>query len=106
MGAGTAQKAVLNMISTALAVRRGHVHDGHMVSLRADNAKLLARAARMVADAAGVTPDAAAAALERTGGEVKPAVLLAAGAPDLSDARARLARADGHLRRALSGLGR
>ncbi len=53
------------MISTALAVRRGHVHDGHMVSLRADNAKLLERAARMVADAADTTPETAAAALGR-----------------------------------------
>ncbi|KQQ90287.1 N-acetylmuramic acid 6-phosphate etherase [Aureimonas sp. Leaf324] len=106
MGAGTAQKAVLNMISTALAVRRGHVHDGHMVSLRADNAKLLERAARMVADAAGTAPETAAAALEKAGGEVKPAVLLAAGASDLSDARARLARTKGHLRRALQELGR
>ncbi|WP_061938151.1 N-acetylmuramic acid 6-phosphate etherase [Aureimonas sp. AU22] len=106
MGAGTAQKAVLNMISTALAVRRGHVHDGHMVSLRADNAKLRERATRMVADAAAATPEAAAAALRDAGGEVKPAVLIAAGASDLSDARARLARADGNLRRALDTLGR
>ncbi|WP_279482904.1 N-acetylmuramic acid 6-phosphate etherase [Aureimonas sp. SK2] len=106
MGAGTAQKAVLNMISTALAVRRGHVHDGHMVSLRADNAKLHARAARMVADSAGTNAELAEQALLASGGEVKPAVLLAAGASDLSDARARLARADGFLRRALAELGR
>ncbi|WP_182084206.1 N-acetylmuramic acid 6-phosphate etherase [Aureimonas sp. ME7] len=105
MGAGTAQKAVLNMISTAIAVRRGHVHDGHMVSLRADNAKLRERATRMVAEIAGAAPEAASAALHLSGGEVKLAALLAAGAPDLSDARTRLVRADGHLRRALEGLG-
>ncbi|WAJ26297.1 N-acetylmuramic acid 6-phosphate etherase [Antarcticirhabdus aurantiaca] len=104
MGAGTAQKAVLNMISTALAVRRGHVHDGHMVSLRVDNAKLRERAAHMVAEAADASPEAAERALEASANEVKPAVLLAAGAVDLADARARLAEADGNLRRALASL--
>lgn len=106
MGAGTAQKAALNMLSTALAVRRGHVHDGHMVSLRADNAKLRERAMRMVADSAGTTLEAASLALELSGGEVKPAVLIAAGACDLPDARARLARTHGHLRPALAELRR
>lgn len=105
MGAGTAQKAVLNMISTALGVRRGHVHDGHMVSLRVDNAKLRGRATRMVSEAADVPAERAAAALSAAGGEVKPAILIAAGAADLAEARARLSRSGNNLRRALTGLG-
>lgn len=104
MGAGTAQKIVLNMLSTAIAIRRGHVHDGHMVSLRADNAKLRDRAIRMIGDCAGVSHERAGAALADAGGQVKPAVLLAAGVPDLGEAQARLERAGGHLRGALDAL--
>ncbi|WP_244487639.1 MULTISPECIES: N-acetylmuramic acid 6-phosphate etherase [unclassified Aureimonas] len=104
MGAGTAQKIALNMLSTGIAIRRGHVHDGHMVSLRADNAKLRDRAVRMIGDCAGVSPGRAAEALAESGGAVKPAILLAAGTADLSDAEARLARASGHLRDALGAL--
>jgi N-acetylmuramic acid 6-phosphate etherase len=101
MGAGTAQKIALNIISTALAVSRGHVHDGHMVALRADNAKLRERARRMVEELAGVDAPQASRALEAAGGEVKPAVLVAAGKGSAADARALLAAHDGYLRRAL-----
>ncbi|WP_336742261.1 N-acetylmuramic acid 6-phosphate etherase [Aureimonas altamirensis] len=104
MGAGTAQKAALNMLSTLIAIRRGHVHDGHMVGVRADNDKLRARAVRMVCDITGASPQQAADALRQTDGDVKPATLLAAGAPDIADAGQRLAAADGSLRRALTGL--
>jgi N-acetylmuramic acid 6-phosphate etherase len=101
MGAGTAQKAALNTISTLAGVLLGHVHGGQMVNLRADNAKLRDRARRMVARIAAVTDDRAAAALDRAGGAVKPAVLLAAGAPDVAAAEAMLARAGGRLGPAL-----
>ena len=53
MGAGTAQKIALNMISTLAGVRLGHVHDGYMVNVVADNTKLRDRAARIVAAVAG-----------------------------------------------------
>lgn len=104
MGAGTAQKAALNMLSTLIAIRRGHVHDGHMVGLRADNDKLRARAVRMVCDTVGASPQEAADALRQTDNEVKPAVLLAAGAHDITSARHRLAAANGSLRQALAAL--
>lgn len=97
MGAGTAQKAALNMLSTLIAIRLGHVHDGHMVNVRADNAKLRERAARMVADIAAVGPQEAAAALAAADGEVKTAVLVAAGV-GARDAAALLARHHGRLR--------
>lgn len=106
MGAGTAQKAALNMISTLAGTLLGHVHAGQMVNLRADNAKLRARARRMVAQIAAVREDRAARALDAAGGAVKPAILLAAGATDLAAAEAMLAHADGRLGPALGRLAR
>ncbi|MGS4944898.1 N-acetylmuramic acid 6-phosphate etherase [Meridianimarinicoccus sp. RP-17] len=104
LGAGTAQKAALNMISTLAGVLLGHVHAGQMVNLRADNAKLRARARRMVAQIAAVHEDRAAKALDAAGGAVKPAILLAAGAPDIGAAQDMLARAEGRLAPALGSL--
>ena len=96
MGAATAQKAALNMLSSLIGVQLGHVHHGHMVNLVADNAKLVGRAARIVADLARVDRGAAEAALAATGGAVKPAVLVARGE---SPARAQqiLQETGGHL---------
>lgn len=79
MGAATAQKVALNMVSVRMGVLLGHVHDGYMVNLTADNAKLHDRAARIVADIAGTDSAAARAALLATDGAVKPAVLVACG---------------------------
>lgn len=105
MGAGTAQKAALNMMSTLMGVALGHVHDGMMVNVRADNAKLIRRATGMISRIAGVPEARAAACLEAAGGEVKPAVLLAAGAaPDR--AAPLLAEHAGNLRAALAQIAR
>ena len=79
MAAGTAQKAALNILSVLVGIRLGHVHDGYMVNVMADNAKLVDRAARIVAAIAGVSREDAARALVQTGGAVKPAVLVARG---------------------------
>lgn len=86
MGAGTAQKITLNLLSTLAAIRLGHVHDGYMVNLHADNAKLRARAAHIVVAIANCGEERALACLEQAGGSVKPAVLLAAGAADMASA--------------------
>lgn len=100
MGAATAQKIALNMLSVLVGIRLGHVHDGYMVNVVADNAKLTDRAARIVRAIAGSSEDSARAALTQSGGAVKPAVLIAAGAsPDA--ATAALARSAGHLAPAL-----
>ena len=104
MGAGTAQKIALNMLSTLVAVRLGHVHDGYMVNLHADNAKLRDRAARIVAAVAGVDGDAAKRLLDRAGGSVKTAILLGAGAADATVAKELLDRTGQKLRPALSSL--
>lgn len=103
MGAATAQKVALNMMSVLVGIRLGHVHDGYMVNLVADNAKLIDRAARMVAALSGRDMAAARDALSRTGGAVKPAVLIAAGATP-EQAAAALQDSEGALGPALSAL--
>ncbi|MCU0800378.1 MAG: N-acetylmuramic acid 6-phosphate etherase [Rhodobacteraceae bacterium] len=100
LGAATAQKVALNLISVSLGVMLGHVHDGMMVNVIADNAKLRDRAARIVARVAGVDTGIARVALNRTNGAVKPAVLVARGAAPEA-AQAMLAQADGHLAQAM-----
>ena len=98
MGAATAQKAALNMLSALVGIRLGHVHDGYMVNVVADNAKLRDRAVRIVCALSGADIETARAALETTGGAVKPAVLVARGrtaaeaAEDLTNSRGHLAR--------------
>lgn len=104
MGAGTAQKIALNMLSTLVAVHLGHVHDGYMVNLTADNSKLRERATRIVAAIAGRSEGEAAGLLEASGGVVKTAVLLAAGASSVGAARILLEGAGQKLRPALSAM--
>lgn len=101
MGAGTAQKVALNLLSTLAAVRLGQVHDGMMVGLKADNAKLKIRAAAIVETIAAVDQPAALVALALSEGAVKPAVLIALGAaPD--EAVALLEQENGILRAAIA----
>ncbi|MFQ6548447.1 N-acetylmuramic acid 6-phosphate etherase [Aestuariibius sp. 2305UL40-4] len=102
MGAGTAQKIALNMLSTLMAVRLGHVHDGMMVNLRADNMKLRARALSIVCQIARVEQSVAAAALDAAQNEVKPAILIAAKAVSQDRASEMLRQTGGNLRAALA----
>lgn len=97
LGAGTAQKLALNMMSTQVGILLGHVHDGMMINLRPENIKLRRRATDIVARIADVDQAQAAAALEVAGYEVKLATLLATGLT-VDDARARLERHRGRLR--------
>ena len=102
MGAGTAQKAALNMLSTLIGVHLGHVYDGLMVNVKADNEKLRGRAARIVMKITGVDQLSAHDALSLSGGAVKAAILIAAGVGTLAEAEAILGRTDGNLRAALA----
>lgn len=102
LGAGTAQKIALNMLSTLMAVSLGHVHDGMMVNLRADNHKLRARARAIVCEISHADPGAASAALDQTDGEVKPAILIAAHGLTAAQAYAVLRETGGNLRAALA----
>ncbi len=105
LGAATAQKVALNMMSTLMGIKLGHVHDGMMVNLLADNAKLRKRAAGMVAAIAGVDKAQAQACLQASGGSVKTAVLLAVGVEGAENAEAMLDSAQGNLRAALTAHG-
>ena len=99
---GTAQKLVLNAISTIAMVRLGKVHGNLMVDVQATNAKLRARAERIVMLATGTDAAAASAALESVGGSVKAAILVTITGVTPDDAIARLSSHDGVLRDALS----
>lgn len=101
MGAATAQKVALNLLSTLAAIRLGQVHDGMMVGLKADNVKLKVRAGNIVSTIAGVDTTTAMAALDQTDGAAKPAVLVALGA-SVSEASALLERDNGILRAAIA----
>ncbi|KXG84850.1 N-acetylmuramic acid 6-phosphate etherase [Agrobacterium bohemicum] len=101
MGAGTAQKIALNMFSTLMAIRLGHVHDGYMVNLRADNKKLVERAARIVSGVTGVDINEAGRLVEKASGSVKIAILLAAGAKTKNSAETILETSGHNVRRAL-----
>jgi N-acetylmuramic acid 6-phosphate etherase len=105
MGAGTAQKAALNMLSTLIGVHLGHVYDGLMVNVNADNEKLRGRAARIVMKITGVEQGKALEALKLSDGAVKPAILIAAGVDTLAEAGALLGQTKGNLRAALAKLG-
>lgn len=104
LGAGTAQKIALNTLSTLMGVELGHVYRGMMVNVIADNTKLRDRAGRIVAAVAGVDAETAQAALSKTGGQVKPACLVAKGA-SLDAAKQVLTDAGGHLDAASERLG-
>lgn len=104
MGAGTAQKIALNLMSTLMAIELGHVVDGHMVNLTVDNAKLRARAAGMIAALAGCSNETALTCLDQTGGTVKPAILLACGATDPASAQGLLETNNGNVRSAMAAL--
>jgi len=100
MKAGTAQKAALNLFSTALMVRLGRVYRGRMVDMQARNAKLRARAVRMLRELTDCSTVQAQAALANADGKVKLAVLLVHGLAR-TEAERLLADHNGNLRAAL-----
>jgi N-acetylmuramic acid 6-phosphate etherase len=104
MGAGTAQKAALNLLSTLVNTKVGAVYDGLMVNVEAGNSKLAGRAARIVKTIAGGSDSDALTALEQGKGQVKLAVLLLRGAKDRAAAQQLLSAAKGNLRLALANL--
>ena len=97
MKAGTAQKAVLNLLSTAIMVRLGLVYDGRMVAMRISNAKLLHRGRAMVRDIAGVHDATAADALAAADNDIRVGIVMARGLRS-DAARALLATHRGNLR--------
>lgn len=99
--AGTAQKMVLNMLSTGTMILLGKTFGNLMVDVQATNQKLHQRAITIVCQATGLEQDAAEALLAASGGEVKTAILAALANIPPAEARQRLATSDGVLRAAL-----
>lgn len=99
--AGTAQKMVLNMLSTGAMTLCGKVYGNLMVDVKVTNIKLAARARRIVAQVGQVDEETAAALLAQTGQAVKPAIVMARRGVDAAEAARLLAAAGGFLRRVL-----
>jgi N-acetylmuramic acid 6-phosphate etherase len=105
MKCGTAEKLVLNMLSTASMIRIGKTYQNLMVDLHASNKKLVARAARIVMQATGCSLDEARDALNQTDNDVKLAILITLTGMRPADARDAIEEAGGFLRRAIENHG-
>ncbi|GGA86931.1 N-acetylmuramic acid 6-phosphate etherase 2 [Brucella endophytica] len=103
---GTAQKLVLNMLSTASMIRLGKTYENLMVDLSISNEKLHARAIRIIAEATGCASDVAETYLAKAGNNVKMAILMVLTGLDARDAEKALAKSDGFLRKALEAAGK
>ncbi|MER8769340.1 N-acetylmuramic acid 6-phosphate etherase [Mesorhizobium sp. M0027] len=98
---GTAQKLVLNMLSTASMIRIGKSYQNLMVDLNPSNKKLIARAVRIVMQTTGCAAQQARQALDQTGNDVKLAILVTITGMGVEKARKALANAGGFLRKAI-----
>jgi N-acetylmuramic acid 6-phosphate etherase len=105
MKAGTAQKLVLNMLTTAAMIRLGRVYDGLMIGVQPTNEKLRERATRIVETIAEVSTEAAAQALEKAQGDVRVAIVVAKTEESPEESKRMLEQAGGSLRRALKDRG-
>jgi N-acetylmuramic acid 6-phosphate etherase len=101
--AGTAQKLVLNTISTVSMIRLGKTYGNLMVDVAASNEKLRGRVRRIVRTATGATPAEVDGALEAAGGDAKVAIVTLLAGVEADEARARLDAAGNNVRGALAG---
>ncbi|NNE34261.1 MAG: N-acetylmuramic acid 6-phosphate etherase [Rhodothermales bacterium] len=102
MKSGTAQKLVLNMLTTTSMIRLGKVYENMMIDLQMSNQKLVERSKRIVMMATGVEYDEAEQTLAKTGGHVKTALVMLLAGIDVVDARRRLNSAGGFVRKAIA----
>jgi N-acetylmuramic acid 6-phosphate etherase len=103
MKSGTAQKLVLNMMTTAAMIRMGKVYENMMIDLQMTNLKLKERAKRIVMTITGINYDEAARYLAEAGGHVKSALVMVKAGVSYTDAQKRLKRSDGFVRAAIDG---
>lgn len=103
MKSGTAQKLVLNMITTTAMIRLGKVYENMMIDLQLTNQKLRERAKRVIMIITGLSYKEAERYLEKAGGHVKTALVMIKAGVSSSEARARLKREDGFVRAAVEG---
>jgi N-acetylmuramic acid 6-phosphate etherase len=102
--AGTAQKMVLNMISTAAMVKLGYVSGNRMSNLRARNAKLRGRAIRILMTETGLSEDAAATALDAADGDTQVALVMTRVGCEAEKAKKALANSKGVVQEAIKQL--
>lgn len=105
MKAGTAQKMVLNMISTATMIRLGKVYENLMVDVRVSNHKLRERAIHIIQTITGVTYDKAEQVLSEAHNEVKTAIVMIKADVSYEQASKRLVDANGYVRKAITSQG-
>lgn len=98
---GTAQKLILNMLSTASMAKLGRVYDNWMIGVAMSNRKLRRRGLRLLEDAAGTSAAAARRALARTGGDLPAALVMLKAGVSAGEAKRRLRESAGHVRRAI-----
>jgi N-acetylmuramic acid 6-phosphate etherase len=101
MKSGTAQKLVLNMLTTAAMIRLGKVYENMMIDLQMTNKKLVERSKKIVMTITGLSYDEAAKALENAKGHVKTALVMIKANVDFKEAKERLKKADGFVRKAI-----
>lgn len=99
--AGTAQKLVLNLLSTAAMIRLGHVYRNLMVNVQMTNRKLRTRGRRILMEVLGLNPAQAARLIRQSGGNLKAAILMGRLHCTRREAMRRLRRAEGNVARAL-----
>lgn len=105
MKAGTAQKLVLNMLSTTTMIRLGMTYSNWMINVTMTNTKLRSRGIHMLCEILGVSLEDAQKLSERSGGKLKVAVLMGATGCSRKDAEERLQAGNGNLRKVLGHLG-
>ena len=101
MKSGTAQKLVLNMLTTASMIRLGKVYENMMIDLQMTNKKLVERSKRIVMTVTGVDYDKAADVLKKADGHVKTALVMIKADVSAAEARKRLKKTDGFVKRAI-----
>jgi Predicted sugar phosphate isomerase len=103
MKSGTAQKMVLNMITTATMIRLGKVYENMMVDLQMTNKKLEERSKRIIMTITGVDYETAERVLYEAEGHVKTAVVMIKANVNAEEARRRLSLSNGFVRMAIEG---
>lgn len=103
MKSGTAQKLVLNMITTTAMIRMGKVYENMMIDLQMTNQKLVERAKRVIMTITGVSYEEAESHLERSGRHVKTALVMIKAGVSKEEAQSRLEKAGGFVRLAIEG---
>jgi len=101
MKSGTAQKLVLNMLTTTAMIRMGKVFENMMIDLQMTNKKLVERSKRIVMSITGASYETASDTLKKAGGHVKTAIVMLKANIDLTEAKERLKEADGFVRIAI-----